>query len=82
MRLDLTYQVAPRATMATPNTVNSTVPMPPVSGRVTPLLFSTVMTGTVVPCALALFTFQDSRMPVFSSYVAEMVTVIGSFSRL
>ena len=58
--------------MATPNTVNSTVPMPPVSGRVTPLLFSTVMTGTVVPCALALFTFQDSRMPVFSSYVAEM----------
>lgn len=68
--------------MATPNTVNSTVPMPPVSGRVTPLLFSTVMTGTVVPCALALFTFQDSRMPVFSSYVAEMVTVIGSFSRL
>lgn len=44
LRLDFTYQPAPRATMSTPNTVNSMVPMPPVSGRVTPEVFLTGMT--------------------------------------
>ena len=83
LRLDFTYQPAPRATMSTPNTVNSTVPMPPVSGRSAPFLFSILTTGTVTSAVGAEpLTVQDSSAPVVLLMVALMVTLTGSESLL